>query len=152
MVSKCYKAIPPLAIILIASALFAQPSPEAAASSAAIDAFHAAIRTGDSAAALRLIAADALLIEGGAMQNRAEYAANHLAEDIDFEKAIQSKYRTVRVTVLGDAAWVVSESDSKGTFENKPVDFVGMELAVLTREPSGWRIRSIHWSTRRRTQ
>jgi hypothetical protein len=33
---------------------------------------------------------------------------------------------------------------------NKPVNFVSAQLAVLARDSGDWRIRTIHWSSRRR--
>jgi ketosteroid isomerase-like protein len=140
-----------LVAIFLAAVGFSQaPKSVGAGPEAAIVAFHSALQSGDAASAMKLIAADALFIEGGNLENRTEYESNHLPADIDFEKAIHSKYKTVRVTVKGSTAWVISESDSQGTFEGRPVDFAGMELAVLTREPAGWRIRSMHWSSRKR--
>ena len=122
---------------------------DAASVAAVVDAFHAALKTGDAAAALRLIADDAVFLEGGRIETRAEYAANHLPEDIKFEKAIASTQHKYRVVILGNAAWAISTSDMTGTFENQPVNLVGAELMVLSREAGGWRIRTIHWSSRR---
>jgi hypothetical protein len=56
----------------------------------------------------------------------------------------------MRVTFNGDTAWVIVETVFEGTFDGSPVNFVSSQLAVLSREMAGWRIRSIHWSSRRR--
>ena len=115
-----------------------------------VDAFHAGIKSGDSAAVMRLLAPDVLLLEAGGIETRAQYEKDHLPADIEFEKSVTTGFRSYRVTVLGDAAWAVSTSDYKGTFRERPVDSVGVELMILSRDASGWRIRAIHWSSRAR--
>jgi hypothetical protein len=50
----------------------------------------------------------------------------------------------------GDTAWGIATTEFDGTFEGSPVNFVSAQLAVLTRQEGTWRIRSIHWSSRRR--
>jgi len=124
---------------------------DATSVAAVVDAFHAALKNGDAPGALLLIADDAVFLEGGRIETRAEYAANHLPEDIKFEKAITSAQHKYRVVVLGNAAWAISTSDMTGTFENQPVNLAGAELMVLSREAGSWRIRTIHWSSRRLT-
>ena len=54
-------------------------------------AFHAALAAGDSAAALALLAPDAVVLESGEVETRAEYAAHHLAADIEFSRAVPSQ-------------------------------------------------------------
>jgi hypothetical protein len=56
------------------------------------------------------------------------------------------------VVVNGPSAWATSTSEFSGTFQGKPVDSIGAELMVLSREPAGWRIRAIHWSGRTRAK
>ena len=46
------------------------------------------MKTGDKAAAMRPIAPDAVFVESGKLETRAEYEANHLPADIDFERHI----------------------------------------------------------------
>ena len=41
-------------------------------------------------------------------------------------------------------------TEYQGTFEGKPVNFVGEQLMVLTRTNGRWLIRAVHWSSRRR--
>jgi hypothetical protein len=50
----------------------------------------------------------------------------------------------------GDAAWVIATTEYAGTFDNKPVNFISAQLAVLTHDSGNWLIRSIPWSSRRR--
>ena len=127
------------------------PSADSAAATAVVNAFHAALKAGNATEAMRTLAADAVLLEAGGIETRAEYEKNHLPADIEFEKVVTTTRTPYRVTVVGDAAWAVTTSEFKGTFQNRPVDSVGVELMVLSRDPAaGWRIRSIHWSGRAR--
>ena len=117
---------------------------------AALESFYSAMKRGDAPAAMALIADDALFVEGGRLETREEYEKNHLPSDIEFEKEVTGKRVPTRVTIQGDTAWVVAMTDYVGTFQGGPVDFVSGQLAVLTRTDGQWRIRSIHWSSRRR--
>lgn len=115
-----------------------------------IEQFHGALARGDSAAALALLAADALILETGGVETVAEYRSHHLPADIEFAKSVQDERRVVRVSVIGDAAWVSGTSAARGQFRGRAIDSAGAELIVLVRGTSGWRISAIHWSSRRR--
>ena len=131
--------------------LAAQPAEgDVAAVTAAVRAFHDGIRKGDAAAVARVIADDALMLEAGGTETRAEYLSHHLPADIEFEKTVSIKRSPIRVIVNGPSAWATSTSEFSGTFQGKPVDSLGAELMVLSRERDGWRIRAIHWSGRAR--
>jgi ketosteroid isomerase-like protein len=113
--------------------------------------YHAAMASGDSAAALALLAPDAIVLESGGKETREEYRAHHLPADIGFARAVPSQRADVKVTVRGDVAWASSTSTSQGEFRGRQVNSRGAELMVLSREPDGWRIRAIHWSSRSRS-
>ena len=139
-----------LMVGLAANPLAAQTaSSDAAAVSAVVEAYHAALKSGNSAAAMRLLAPDVLLMEVGAIETRAEYEKNHLPADIEFEKTVSNVYKPSKITVAGSAAWAVTTSDTKGVFQGRAIDAVGVELMVLSREAAGWLIRAVHWSSRR---
>jgi ketosteroid isomerase-like protein len=108
------------------------------------------MKAGDTAASMALIADDAVFIEGGRLETRDEYEKNHLPADIGFEKQVSGKRSPLRITFKDDSAWVIATTDYDGTFDGAPVSFTSAQLAVLTRESGNWRIRSIHWSSRRR--
>jgi ketosteroid isomerase-like protein len=116
---------------------------------AVVEAFYAAIKKGDTAAAMGVIAPDAMFLESGRLETRAEYEANHLPADIDFEKQVNGKRGPMRVTFDGNTAWVIATTEYNGTFDGSPVSFVSAQLVVLTRDAGTWRIRTIHWSSRR---
>lgn len=115
---------------------------------AVLESFYGAIRKGDAAAAMRLIAADAIFIESGFLETRDEYETNHLPRDIEFEREITGKREPLRIRVQGDTAWVVANTVYEGKFQDFSVSFVSVQLMVLTRAAGEWRIRAIHWSSR----
>ena len=108
------------------------------------------MKSGDAAAAMRLVAPDAVFLESGGLETRAEYETNHLPADIKFESQVTGKRGPMTVTFQGDTAWVIATTDYEGTFDGNPVSFISAQLAVLSRDASDWRIRTIHWSSRRR--
>ena len=112
--------------------------------------FHAALRQGDSATALRLLDRGAIVLESGDAETYSEYRSHHLPEDIKFARAVQSKDSLLRVSLSGRAAWVASTSVSEGTFAGRKIISVGAELMVLRRTEAGWRITAIHWSSHAR--
>ena len=70
-----------------------------------VEQFYAALAAGDSAAALRLLHPDAVILESGGVETVAEYRGHHLPAESAFARAIPSQRTVVRVGVVGDAAW-----------------------------------------------
>lgn len=124
---------------------------DSAAAASVVHALHRAIETGDSVAALALLSSDAVVLESGGIESRAEYRSHHLPSDIAFGMAVPSSRGPVTVRVLGDAAWATSTATNEGTFRGRAINSAAAELVVLSRSPDGqWRIRAIHWSSRNR--
>lgn len=134
------------ALVLCTSAVAAIPDERANVGSA-VEAFHNALAHGDGKAAMKLLAPDAVILESGSAETRAEYESHHLPEDIQFAQAVHSDRSDVRIQIDGNTAWVTSRSKAEGSFEGKLVNSVGVELVVLTKTADGWRIRAIHWSS-----
>jgi ketosteroid isomerase-like protein len=116
--------------------------------SAVLESFYGAIKRGDGKAAMSVIAPDAVFIESGRLETRAEYEANHLPLDIGFEKQVDGTRDPLRVTFSGNTAWVIATTRYDGTFDGGPVRFISAQLMLLTYDEGAWRIRSIHWSSR----
>ena len=116
---------------------------------AVIDAFYSGIKSGNNAATMAVVAPDALFVETGTLETRSEYEMNHLPNDIAFEKQVSGKRSPLRITVNGDTAWVIATTEYDGEFDGAPVNFISAQLAVLSRDEGAWKIRSIHWSSRR---
>lgn len=124
---------------------------DSAAVATAVESYHTALATGDSVAALALLAPDAVILESGGVETRAEYRNHHLPGDIAFARAVRAERTPVRATVRGDVAWAWSTSVTQGEYRGRPVNSAGAELMVLTRGPDGrWLINAIHWSSRAR--
>jgi ketosteroid isomerase-like protein len=118
---------------------------------AVMESFYGAMKSGDKAAAMRVIAPDAVFVESGRLETRAEYETNHLPADIEFEAQVTGKRAPWQVRFADDTAWAIATTEYEGSFNADPVNFVSAQLAVLTRADDGdWMIRSIHWSSRRR--
>lgn len=124
--------------------------PSAARDAAAVvDAFHAALRRGDTAAAAALLAEIALIFEsGGVERSKAEYESHHLAADAAFSKAVPA----VMLRRSGDAgnglAWIATEGRMTGTYKDKPVDRLSTETMILRQVAGTWKIIHIHWSSK----
>jgi ketosteroid isomerase-like protein len=117
---------------------------------AAVEGFHQALIHADRAAALAVISPDALILESGEVQARAEYERGHLAEDIDFAGATKTDWSPLIISQEGNVAWTTASSKTTGTFKGHKIDSRGVELMVLTKDKLGWRIRAIHWSSQRK--
>ena len=148
-----------LSVAVVANIRDAQGAPSAARSpvaasdsadvAAVVDGFHKALAAGDSAAALAPLAPDVVVLESGGIETRDDYRAHHLPADIEFARAVPGARSGARVVVSGDVAWVSATSTTRGEFRGRPVNSVGAELVVLARAGGPWRIRAIHWSSRR---
>ena len=134
-----------IALSLIVSVASAGDTAEAT-----VTAFHKALEQGDRDAALVLLSDNVRIFEQGWVeQSRAEYASHHLDSDIGYAKAVKSEVSNVEVSIDGALAVVMSQSTSKGTYDGKPVDSVGLETMVLRKTGDAWKIVHIHWSSRK---
>ncbi|WP_332771338.1 nuclear transport factor 2 family protein [Phenylobacterium sp.] len=148
------------AALLAATAAHAHPTahgapaalaaPQAPAEAAkVIDAFHAALRQGDTAAAAALLTDAVLIFEaGGAERSKAEYASAHLPGDAVFAQAVGSELTRRTGGTSGDLAWAASEGRTRGRYKDRDVDRITTETMVLRRQAGAWRIVHVHWSSR----
>lgn len=136
---------------LLSSGFIRQPTaPDSAEVVGVVSRFHGALASGDSAVALGLLAADAIILESGASESLEHYRAHHLPDDIEFSRFVTTKQTIVRVYMHDDFAWIASTSVSQGQFAGRKINSAGAELMVLRREHSKWKIHAIHWSSRAR--
>lgn len=141
-----------LALLCIGSRASAQTATTADSSAvvAALNTFNSALTAGDSSRVVSLLADDLLVIEAGSIETRAEYLAHHLGADIKASQARTAAERTVlKVSVTGSAAYVVTRTVTPAPAAGGTAG-ESAELMVLTRSAGAWRIRSVHWSSRRR--
>ena len=111
------------------------------AASATADRFHAALAAGDRAGMEAILAPDAVVLEGGAHESRAEYLSHHFARDAEFLSGTTPEPLYRRTGVAGDAAWVASTQ--------RIGDVEMAELLVMKQTPDGWRVAAVHWSSAR---
>ena len=141
--------IPAVPAYAQARAPAASLSPVARSASVTVDAFHAALKRGDTRAAAALLAEDALVFEsGGVERGKAEYASHHLPADAAFAKAVASAVTRRSGWADGRTAWIATESTTRGSYKAKPINSIGTETMVLRRDRAGWRIVHIHWSSK----
>ena len=114
---------------------------------ALIDQFHVALKQGDQKAALQLLDDEALIFESGYAESKRDYAAHHLASDIEFAR------RTVRLVKSSTArcsranCLVTEVTETTGIYKDKPVKTFGVETTVLEQKDGVWRIVHVHWSS-----
>lgn len=141
-----------LSLLTLAAPILAQVAGDSMAVAGVVERYHHALASGDSAAAIALLAEDAVIIESGGLESLQEYRSHHLPADIAFARAVRTTRSPVRVTVRGDVAWTNAMSTSRGTYRSKTVNSTGAESMVLTRSVDGWTISAIHWSSHDRSQ
>lgn len=112
--------------------------------------FDALMAAGDSAGLLALLADDAVILESGGLETRAEFRSHHLPADIAFARAVRGQQGPIMVRVQGDVAWASSTTTVEGELRGRVINSVSAELMVFSRESGGWKIRAIHWSSRNR--
>lgn len=123
-------------------------APSARPAAAVVDAFHAALRRGDTKGAQSHLAESALIYEaGGVERGRQEYAAHHLGADAAFAQAVPGTITRRAGEAVGNIAWIATEGRTTGTYNNKAVDRVTSETMVLRRQGKAWKIVHIHWSS-----
>ena len=117
---------------------------------AVVDAFHAALAAGDSAAALSHLADDVTILESGGVEDKEDYRSGHLAGDMRFARAVPGERGEMKISLVGEVAWAHSTSVRQGRMGDREINSQGAELVVLARENGIWKIKAIHWSSRQR--
>jgi ketosteroid isomerase-like protein len=67
-----------------------------------------------------------------------------------FSQAVPRERGEIQVKLLGDVAWAYSTSITQGRIGEREINSQGAELMVLAREDDAWKIKAIHWSSRKR--
>lgn len=111
-------------------------------------AFHAALASGDTDAALTHLAEDVMIFEsGGVESSRAEYASHHLEADAAFSAAVPRTLVSRTDGMQGDMAWVLSVEKVAGTYRERAINTRSVETMMLRQVKGQWRIVHIHWSS-----
>jgi ketosteroid isomerase-like protein len=114
-----------------------------------VDAFHAALRSKDTAGALSLLDRGLVVFEFGTADPTVEsYAFRHLPFDMDVAVATRWNLETRRLGGEGNERWVLSTYRVTGKHPNgTPIDLTMLETVILRRSGDAFRIVHFHWST-----
>jgi ketosteroid isomerase-like protein len=134
-------------LLLAPAVLRAQQPADSTDVLATVQAYHAALAAGDSAAAIRLLHPEVVIFESGHAETLAEYRGGHLPADIRFAAATRRTVTSESVAVSRDFALYTGGSHTTGQVRDRNIDARGVETMVLVRTSDGWRIRHIHWSS-----
>jgi ketosteroid isomerase-like protein len=115
----------------------------------AVDAFHAALKKKDTAAALSLLDRGLVVFEFGVIDPTVEaYAFQHLPFDIDVAAASAWTIESRRVGGEGDERWVLTSYHVTGKqADGSAIDQITLETMILRRTSGLFRIVHMHWST-----
>jgi len=117
---------------------------------AVVRSFHEALTAGDREGVIALLHPKVVIFEqGGAEMSRDEYTSQHLDADIEFSRATIRKVIEQRAQTQGKTAWVLTVSQTEGSFRGKDVASRTVETMVLEKSARAWRIVHIHWSSHR---
>ncbi len=135
-----------LLLLLGVAAAPAPSSPESV-----VVGFQEAVRAGNREEALSLLSREVVIFEEGeAEMGRDQYAATHLAADIEFAKSASTRVIETRTGAVKEAAWVLRVLETSGAFRGNEVKRIGTETALLKKEKGRWRIVHLHWSGHRK--
>jgi len=145
----CRNSIVALAVTALTFAASPSWSDGTRIPAAAVDAFHAALKKKDSAAALSLLDRDLVVFEFGVVDPTVQaYAFSHLPFDIDVAAVSQWNIESRRVGGEGDIRWVLTSYHVTGKqADGSPIDQTTLETMILRRTSGLFRIVHMHWST-----
>jgi hypothetical protein len=110
--------------------------------------FRMAIINNEQEKASELLTDDARILESGGIETKEEYLSHHFHSDGKFLSAMEREVKSQKVKSNENTAWVSTVSHMQGTFNEKEVSVNSAELAVLVKTEGGWKISSVHWSSR----
>ena len=136
------------ALVLIAADFaIAQTPAEAKSAAQFVERFHQTLKDGDRNAVLSALADEAIIFESGYAESKSDYAASHLAADIIFAKTTTRVVKKTTTRCVKAMCVVMQESETTGTYKDKPVKSVGVETSVLHGDKEAWKIMHLHWSS-----
>ena len=128
------------------------PSLQAAKPSDVLDAFHKALRGNQPDKALEVLAKDAVIYEQGfAETSRDEWVRKQLGNAIAFARDTERRVVRRQAGEAGNAAWVISTTQTLIDVSDRKVMLEGAETAILRLEGGDWKIAHLHWSAHEAT-
>lgn len=132
--------------------LAAVPAVQAAKSTEVLDDFHKALRTNQPDKLLEVLAKDAVIYEQGfAETSRDEWVRKQLGNAIAFARDTTRRVVRRQSGEAGNAAWVISTTQTWIDVSNRKVMLEGAETAILRLEGGDWKIVHLHWSAHEAT-
>ena len=120
--------------------------------SEALDDFQKALRTNQPDKAVEALARDAVIYEQGfAETSRDEWVRKQLGNAIAFARDTERRVVRRQAGEAGNAAWVISTTQTLIDVSDRKVMLEGAETAILRREDSDWKIVHLHWSAHEAT-
>ena len=114
-----------------------------------VEAFSTAIKGVRIDEASTLLDPTVLVLESGSSErSRDQYLAEHAQADADYMKDSRQTLRYRQARVVGDIAWVGTESTVSHEKAGKTASSLSTETMVLRKTAQGWKIVHIHWSSR----
>lgn len=138
-----------LLLLCVAGLAGAAPVTTPKKASEVLDTFHAALRKNQPDAVLAVLAKDAVLYEQGfAETTRDEWARKQLGNAIAFARDTDRRVVRRQSGQSGDAAWVISTTQTVLDVSGRQVVLEGAETAILRRQNAqdNWQIVHLHWS------
>jgi ketosteroid isomerase-like protein len=71
-----------------------------------------------------------------------------MLSDMAFLQAVKSTVTGQTAHAMGDMAMVLTESHTSGTYNDKEVDYISLETAILHQAGDGWKVIHLHWGGR----
>ncbi len=113
-----------------------------------LDNFREAIINNNQEKASELLTDDARILESGGIETKEEYLLHHFHSDGKFLSAMEREVQSQKVEANESTAWVSTASHMHGTYDDGDISINSAELAVLIKTDDGWKISSVHWSSR----
>lgn len=113
-----------------------------------IEDFQEALAARDSATVAALLLPEAVILEAGGFETKEEYFDHHFHADASFLENMEREIERRQVQIEEGTAWVSTKSRMSGTYNGESIERASAELMVLRCTDEGWRIASIHWSSR----
>lgn len=112
-----------------------------------VDAFHAALASGNRKGVIQQLASDLVIYEQGFVERgRDAYAEGSMPNDITFASLVKRQVLQRDAWEDGNVAWVLTLSSVTGDFGDQKLSLVNTETLVLRRTGQGWKIVHIHRS------
>lgn len=136
-----------LFLLVGTTAAFGQQTSREQSITKTLDDFQQAIVDNDVEKARTLLADSVRILEGGHIEQEDEYLSHHFHADGKFLSAMNREIETRNVMIHGNAAWVTTKTHTWGSYNDRELDLIALELAVLKREGGQWQITALHWSS-----